>query len=147
MPTLLEDLTSGDSQRIWSSSCAVATLRDTAELDVLAAHLPEIKRATRNIPLGGALFPNDDRLKFAIAKLEYVKNKAGCLCALYPRYLFYNPNKEQEAGNVRILTATGRETWNPNYSCQCTVCGATYSVEEGDHHYTWWQWSVDAPSR
>ncbi len=139
--TLLEDFLSRDAQRIWSASCGVAKLRDVAQLDELSANLPAIRRATKGVELGGALFLNSQHLKFALEKLKFWTQKSGCLCQLYPRYLMFNPQKEQDAGNVQILqTESNQEQWATNYRCQCAVCGAQYSVQEGEYHYTWWQW-------
>jgi hypothetical protein len=143
MNTLLEDITSGDSHRVWSSSCAVITLRDTSELNSLASNLQEIKGKTRNLALGGALFPNSEHLKFALRKLEYHKECVGCLCLLYPEYLMYDPQKEAEAGNVRIESITYIEgKWVDAYTCICTSCGTHFRVEEREYHYTWWGWIV-----
>jgi uncharacterized membrane protein len=100
--TLLEDITSGDATRVWSSSCGIIRLRDTAELDRLAANLPKVLRSTKDLELGGAFFPNAAHLEFALRKLEYYKSHAGCLCRLYPEYLMYNPQEEAKAGHVRV---------------------------------------------
>ncbi len=146
MPTLLEDITSRDPHRIWSGSWGIIKLRDTRELDVLVAHLNEIKRETRGIELGGMLFSNDRALKFALAKLKYVKNRTGCLCALYLLFDHYNPNEEQTAGNIRIVSMTGGDTCYPAYVCECTLCGRTFSVDEAEYHALWWKWT-DAPRK
>ncbi|RYZ85945.1 MAG: hypothetical protein EOP04_14900 [Proteobacteria bacterium] len=138
----LQDITSGDSHRIWKSACAIATLRDIQELELLAAHLPEIEKATKGIDLGGALFPNQKHLEFALHKLRYFKSKAGCLCRLYPDRLMFNPAREQESGNIRILETIRGDQWNDSYACQCAFCGTVFRVEEGEYHYTWWKWEV-----
>jgi hypothetical protein len=144
MATLLEDLTSGDAHRIWASSCAVAKTRDAQVLEMLAAHLAEIKRATKDAELGGMLFPNKEHLKFAIQKIEYFAAKKGCLCRLYPKYLMFNPNTEAAQGNVRILETLDNIDRNRGYQCQCTLCDTRFNVEEGEYHYTWWQWKIAA---
>lgn len=143
MATLLEDLTSGDPTRVWSGTCAVVTLRDADALDALSDHLGDIKRATTGVDLGGALYPNSERLDFAVRKLEYHRDRAGCLCRLYPEYLMYDPRKEEAAGNVQI-EAMSHADWAGEYTCRCTVCGTRYAVEEREYHYTWWGWSVAA---
>lgn len=145
MLPLLDDITSGDAQRIWSGAIAIARLRDPAQLDELSRQLPAIKGATEGVALGGAVFPNKGHLKFAIAKLEFWAANAGCLCALYPSYLFFNPEQEQEAGHVRILSSTiDRDAWSIAYSCGCALCGTHFDVERGEYHYSWWRWSVRA---
>ena len=142
MSTLLEDITSGDAHRIWASTCAIAQLRDARELDVLAAHLPEIEKKTSRIELGGALLPNREHLKFALRKLRYYKSRAGCLCRLYPNYLQFNPADEEEAGNIRIIETVRGNASNDYYVCQCALCETVYHVEEGLYHYTWWGWKI-----
>ncbi len=142
MNALFADITSGDAQKIWASSSAIVALRDAAALDALAAHVLEIRAKTDGIPLGGALMPNSERLKFALRKLDYWREKAGCLCRLYPERLMYDPKREAEAGNVRLLSTTSdAAAWPTTYTCACTLCGANYSVEEGEYHYTWWKWT------
>lgn len=142
MSTLLEDLTSGDAHRIWSSTCAVAKLRDESELDLLCAHLPEIEKKTQGIELGGALFPNSEHVRFALQKLHYYKAKQGCLCRLYPDRLMFDPNQEIEAGNVRLLETIDTNQWSIVRVCQCELCGTVFRVEEGECHYTWWKWNI-----
>ena len=151
MSPLLEDITSCDPMRIWSSACAIIKLRDTPELDRLATHLGEIESATRNVGLGGALFPNSVHLRFALRKLAYHRDHPGCLCRLYPEYLLYNPQQEAATGNVRIDDVTYLDgNWVDAYTCTCLVCGARYRVEERESHYTWWGWKellpADAPA-
>lgn len=140
--SLLEDITSKDPQRIWASACAIRTLRDPQTLALLVAHLDEIKQSTNGVPLGGALRPNASHLAFAIRKLEFVKNQSGCLCSLYTLDDLYDPAKEEQAGNIRILASTSdKETWSSVYECQCCLCQARYHVEQGEYHYTWWAWT------
>jgi hypothetical protein len=141
MSALLEDITSQDPARVWSSSCAIIKLRDFHQLDQLIANLPEIKRKTQNLELGGALFPNREHLNFAIRKLEYYRNQSGCLCRLYPGYLMYDPKKEEEQGNVEIIEVKYVQgNFVDAYRCRCLQCGAEYHVEEREYHYTWWGW-------
>ena len=142
MSTLLDKLTSGDAHQIWESSCAVATLRDPLVLDHLCAHLQGIEKATRGIELGGMLFPNREHLNFALRKLRYYKANAGCLCHLYPERLMFSPAEEEDAGNIRILETVRSSDYNAAYRCQCVLCNAQFRVEEGEYHYTWWQWSL-----
>lgn len=141
MSTLLDKITSGDAHQIWESACAIATLREASELDLLCAHLPDIEKTTRGIDLGGLLFPNREHLNFALRKLRYYKAKAGCLCRLYPERLMFSPAREEEAGNIRILE-TIQSPYNASSRCQCVLCNTVFGVEEGEYHYTWWKWSL-----
>jgi hypothetical protein len=142
MSTLLEKITSGDAHQIWESACAIATLRDTDELDFLSAHLPEIEKTTRDVDLGGALFPNSKHLEFALRKLRYYKAKQGCLCRLYPDHLVFDPSREEKAGNIRMLRTIRNDGWNQSYVCQCVLCETVFQVEEGEYHYMWWAWKI-----
>ena len=147
MNTLLEDITSGDPKLVWSSACAIIKLRDAPTLDRLADHLGEIERQTRSVALGGALFPNREHLRFALRKLAYRRDRAGCLCHLYPEYLLYSPQQEAAAGNVRIDGVTHLDgKWVDAYACTCLVCGVRYRVEEREYHYTWWGWKESVPA-
>ena len=139
--SILSDLTSKDADRIYSGACEVRLLRNREELKMLVEHLSVIRKLTSNIPLGGALYPNIAHLKFAIKKLEFVKYSKDCLCMLYSEDQFYNPEVEQNIGNIRIL-ATKRieDKWVDLYECECLECGANYRVTEGEYHYTWWAW-------
>ena len=139
--TLLEDIMSGVPKRIWSGACALIKLRDTQALDRLAVRLAEIEGVTRDVALGGALFPNNEHLRFALRKLAYHRDRTGCLCRLYPEYLLYHPEQETAAGNARIdgVTYLGGN-WVDAYTCTCLVCGARYRVEERESYYTWWRW-------
>ena len=141
--TLLEDLLSRDPTRIWAASSAVVRLRDPQELDRLAQSVAEIRRETRGVALGGSLYPNAERLRFVLHKLEYHRGRSGCLCRLYPEYLMYDPREEAAAGNVRIEDTIYLEGQRVDaYGCACTVCEARYRVEEREYHYIWWGWTA-----
>ncbi len=115
---------------------ALIRLWDEAELDALATALPEIEQATAGLALGGMIYSNNDTLAFALRRLRYHRDRIGCLCALYPDLLLYDPEKEAAAGNVSVVE-TGRETWR----CECTRCGAVFTVQYGEAHASWWKWT------
>jgi len=142
--SLLEDITSRDPRRIWSSSCAIRTLRDREELAGLANQIDTIRECTKDVPLGGAMRSNSTHLDFAIKKLEFVKSSTDCLCSLYLLDDLYNPVAEAQQGNIRI---TGTILLGPPpgrlvdyYDCECALCKVAYRVEEREYHYTWWSW-------
>lgn len=140
---LLDDITSNDPGRIWSSSCAIRVLRDAEELRHLASRLDEIKRETKGIALGGALRPNSTHLDFAIRKLEFISSSKDCLCMLYLLDDLFDPKKEEKAGNIRITGTTCIDgKWVDHYSCECVLCGKGFQVEEREYHYTWWAWRL-----
>ncbi len=152
MSTLLEDITSCDPMRIWSSACAIIKLRDTPELDRLATHLGEIESATRNVALGGALFPNRVHLRLALRKLAYHRDQHRLPLPAVPGVPAVQPRSRRlQTGNVRIDGVTYLDgDWVDAYTCTCLVCGARYRVEERESHYTWWGWKellpADAPA-
>ena len=129
---MLADLTSRDPARIHTAMWAVIALRDPVELDALAAALPEIEAATEGLDLGGIFYSNNATLKFALRKLRYHRDREGCLCALYPELLLFDPEREAAAGNVR---PAGDELWD------CTACGRRFHVEWGEMHASWWKWT------
>lgn len=143
MNHLLQDITSGDPAKVRSSSCAIIKSRDRRELDDLASKLEAIQEQTKNLSMGGALFPNAEHLKFALRKLEYHRAGTGCLCQLYPDYVFYDPGQEAEEGNVTLESTSYLEDKRVDFHvCRCTACGQRYRVEEREYHYTWWGWKI-----
>lgn len=147
-PTVAEifsDLYSRDADRVIDAMWAIFRLRDADALDTLAAALPGIERATAGLDLGGMVHSNDDTLAFALGKLRHHRDRAGCLCRLYPGHLLYDPEVEAEAGNVRILETRHVEKWLDSYSCECTQCGTLFAVEYGEQHVSWWKWVVAGP--
>lgn len=139
--SIFEDLTSKDSTRIWSGACAIRKLRDKQELSDLAERIEEIREATNDVPLGGALRPNSSHLDFAIKKLEHVRFSPECLCSLYMMDDLFDPNSEAKDGNVQIIgTTLIDEKWVDFYTCRCTSCDARFRVEEREYHYSWWAW-------
>jgi len=143
--SILNDLISGDSHRIWEGACAVRVLRDIDQLRELSRHIAEIDEKTRSVSLGGAFRPNSAHVKFALKKLQFVKESAGCLCRLYAHDEFYNPVQEANDGVVRILSKVEKDGYPDYYLCECCSCGRRYRVSEREYHYTWWQWE-DAES-
>lgn len=138
---ILDDITSRDPQRVIPAMWAIFRLRDATGLDVLAAALPEIEAATAGLELGGIIHSNDETLGFVLAKLRFHRDRAGCLCELYPDHPFYDPEREAEAGYVRILETLYVGRWPDTYRCECAECGARFDVEHGEQHAEWWKWT------
>lgn len=140
LESLLADLLSKDATRIWSSACAVNTCFDRGLLLALSDHMDKIRAATANIALGGALHPNSEHLRNAIARMAFVREKKGCLCALYG--IFDDPTREAEAGRVSIsgTVLVDGGPYVDYYSCACLACGANWKVNEAEYHYTTYSW-------
>ena len=138
--SILEDLTSGDPHRIWSGAHAVRTLREPEELAELAKNISKIRRRTRGVDLGGAFYPNVGHLEFALQKLMFIRDRKGCLCYLYTQNMFYDPEREQEAGHVKIFQEVVLAPYEEDYVCRCLYCGQGFEVERREYHYPWWSW-------
>ncbi|WP_407572115.1 hypothetical protein [Deinococcus altitudinis] len=138
MSSVLADLLSHSNDRVLTSSSLINHTRDSDLLNTLAAALKEIRKATEHLSLGGMLFRNEEHVLQAIRVIE--NHQAGrCFCQVYPGYLFYDPAAEEKAGHVRV-TRSATSGWSMTYECACTICGHTYAVQEGEYHYTWWDW-------
>lgn len=140
--TLLEQLTSKDSQRIWEAACTINKLWDKTVLLELAQHLADIKKQTHAIALGGFFLSNAYHLEHALERLEYVgNNPEACLCYFYPKNLFYQPEKEAEAGHIHIDSCEDfPEVWGSHWQVHCQHCGQQFKIHDGESHYRWWQW-------
>ena len=139
--SLLQDLTSKDPKKIWSACGAIKDLREAHQLNELAQSIEIIKSATTGINLGGALCPNSYHLEFALKKLEHTRQNLGCLCALYPDNMFFDPAKEAKKGHVAVLdTVTIENKWVDYYVCECNICRSKFKVEEREGHFVWWSW-------
>lgn len=135
---LLADLLSHDTHRVWSAACAINVLRDPQALAALAEHLPDIEQATEDLDLGGALFPNSERLRQAVYTLRAQRDGL-CRCWLYPQFLTYDPRQEEKTGDAAVLSSDPPD-WHMDYRCRCNHCGAEYKVEQREGHLTWWKW-------
>jgi hypothetical protein len=138
VPTLREEFLSGDSGRVYRATWEVIHSRDRAVLDPLARSLAVIRAATDGLEMGGALHSNRVSLDHALEKLARVRD-GGCWCADYPGLLLYDPEKEEAAGHVRIVS-TSEPGWSMTFVCACTVCGREFDIQQGDYHYMWWKW-------
>lgn len=105
--------------------------------------------------MAGAFAPNQRFIDFAVVTIEFYKTVGKCPCALFTekfkltkdvfkrkiQYEGFNPNKEAEKGNVKILdTVYIDNNWIDYYLVECEKCTAHYKVEEREGHYTFWSW-------
>ena len=141
---LLQDLLSGDATRIHASACRVAVTFDQALLDALAPHADRIEHACAGVTLGGALLANQVHLQAALQRLRYWQAQAGCLCTLTPTYLFFDPRKLIEQGQMRLLSVGDAEDgWGECHHVACTQCGQYWQATDREYHYPWWEWKAD----
>lgn len=139
--SILDKFTSKNPQEIWSASCEVAKCNSLELLDSLAVDIKTIESSTKGIDLGGGLCPNSYHLEFALKKLRYVEQRAGCLCSLYPEYMFFNPIDEEKSCSIAITETVQIDgKWIDYYRCKCSKCHTSYKVEERDGHFTFWSW-------
>lgn len=129
---------SGDRRRVLSAVWTVVRSREGKELDPLVNVLPKIRRATDCLDLGGMLHSNRLNLDHALEKIEHYRD-GQCWCASYPGLLLYEPEAEERAGHVTILS-TSEPGWEMTYVCRCEVCQQEFDVKQGNYHYMWWEW-------
>jgi len=136
---ILADITSRDTHKVWSSACEIISLsQDPHKILPLIKHLEEIKEKTKALNMGGAFAPNQRFIDYAIRILEFHRDSSACTCNLYTGYDRSDPNKEAQAGHIEILNTTSEG--NYFYNVICKKCGQKFKVEEGEYHYTWWDW-------
>lgn len=138
MTALLDDFLSGDRSRVIHALWQTISSRDPGELDPLVAALPRIRRKAGALDLGGMIYSNNGHLEHALTKIEQYRD-GKCWCAAYPGILTNDPRKEEAAGHI-VIRSTSEPGWSMTYDCECTVCGQEFDVEQGDHHFTWWNW-------
>lgn len=145
MTTLLDDFLSGDRSRVMPAVWETIHSRDPETLDPLVDALPRLRRAAAQLDLGGAIYSNNGHFEHALSKLEQYRD-GKCWCAVYPGQLTHDPRKEETRGHILILS-TSEPGWSMTYLCECTVCGQQFDIEQGDHHFTWWNWVPRGPKR
>ncbi|HDS1037260.1 TPA: hypothetical protein QDZ42_000243 [Stenotrophomonas maltophilia] len=138
---LLQDLLSADASRIHASACRVAVLFDRPLLQMLAPHAERIEQACSGVRLGGALVANQIHLQAALQRLRHVRDPAGCLCALFPSYLFFDPRRMIEAGHVCLLElGQADDGWGARHRVACQHCGQAWDASDREYHAPWWEW-------
>jgi hypothetical protein len=140
---ILENITSRDPHKVWSSSCEIISLcQDRTRIFPFIEHLPEIKKQTVGLDMGGAFAPNQRFVDFAIRVIEFHRDSSACTCNLYPEHESIDPRREAEKGNIEILGVSHIEgKWVDYYSAVCKKCRQKFKITERDYHYTWWGWS------
>ena len=144
---LLQDLLSRDASRIHAAGSQLARSFSTPTLEALAPHAERIEKACQGVQLGGALVRNDVHLNAALRRLHHWRERRGCLCALYPHYLFFKPQSLIAQGQVRLLErGTADDGWGERHRVACTGCGRHWDATDREYHYPWWEWTpVERP--
>ena len=107
---LLQDLLSRDATRVADAAHVVARLFSVSSLDALSAHVDLIEQRCQGIALGSMLISNEAHLEAALQRLRYWQAREGCLCALYPSYVFFSPEPLLEQGHVQLRARAKRRT-------------------------------------
>ncbi len=156
---ILQDIISRDTHKVWGASCEIiSNAHNYEKIKPLVNHLPLIKEKTINLNMGGAFAPNQRFIDFAIKIIEFYKEQKECPCSLYTekykltndvvdrelQHESFNPKKEEEKGNVRIInTVLINEKWIDYYLVECLKCQTQFKVKEREGHYMFWYWSKD----
>lgn len=135
---LLDEILSGDSHKVWSSSCAIMKLSQNEErIKEFVPYLNEIKTKTANLNLGGTIAPNDRFVKKVIKVLEHYRTGGGCSCCLLDGN--DDPNN-YETIDIQETVNYKDSNWVDFYIVECKKCNQKYKVCEREYHYTWWDW-------
>lgn len=139
---IIEAITSRDTTKVWCASCAIISLsQDEVRIRQLILYLPEIKKKTEGLAMGGMFASNQRLIDFAIKTIEFYRDSLACSCILYTGLETFDPIKELEKGNILIMDTVRIESrWIDFYVVACQKCKQTYKVIERDYHYTWWGW-------
>lgn len=153
---IIENITSRDTYKVWEAACEIINSgQDYDTIAPLIEYLPVIKNSTAGLDMGGAFALNQRFIDFAITTIEFHAVSKKCPCALFTekfrltndlvkreiQYEGFNPNKETEKGNVKILEIVYIDNnWIDYYIVECAKCTAHYKVEEREGHFMFWIW-------
>lgn len=140
---IINDMLSGDADKIWSASCAICSLSQNHDKVMeLVPYKEKMDYATRNIELGGAIALNHRFLKKAFEVMEVHEEGKECPCILLGGDS--NPNHLLEDGYIELLDVVcfSNSGYIDYYVIRCNRCKKLYKVEEREYHFTWWKWQV-----
>ncbi len=160
---ILRDIISRDTHKVWIASCEIIDNgHNYKKVKPLISYLPLIKEKTVGLNMGGGFAPNQRFIDFAIKIIEFYRDKKECPCSLYTekyrmtndivdrelQYECFNPNKEVEKGNVKIIETKliDKSKYVDYYYVECVKCKTRFNVQEREGHYMFWHWNkiVDA---
>lgn len=135
---LLEEILSGDPQKVWASSCAIMRLsQDDARIKQFVPYVEEIKAKTKNLEMGGLLASNNRFVKKIIDILEHYKKCTSCSCCLLDGC--DNPNNYSTI-DIKEVVNIRDSNYVDYYKVECKKCKQKYIVYEREYHFTWWEW-------
>ncbi|WP_314648776.1 hypothetical protein [uncultured Microbacterium sp.] len=71
---------------------------------------------------------------------------SGCPCDQYPGSDRTDPNDEERAGRVRIVS-TSEPGWSMTYEVECVACARRFRVTQVDGPALHWRWVPRAEKR
>lgn len=138
---IIENITSRDTHRVWSSACEIISLGQGREKILpLIEYLPDIIEKTKGLKMGGIFAPNQRFVDFAIRTIEFHRDSQSCSCTLFTEH-GVDPHKEVEKGNIESSeTVYEQGNWVDYYLANCRKCGQKFKIIERESHYMWWAW-------
>lgn len=140
---LLRSLGSGDYGVLRTAAATIALTREAALLDDLAAQLPYVEVARARYNTAPKWIRERYELDFVLRKLRHWRDQSGCLCQLYPYWMYYRPDREVASGHLRPLaTGSAEGGWGDTLDGACTACGREWRCTDREYHAPWWEWTA-----
>ncbi|MCW1887422.1 hypothetical protein OKA04_21980 [Luteolibacter flavescens] len=137
---LARALDSPDPGVVLEAAHAIRHEWDRAVLRALAEVGGRLQKRLPEMEFDGALRANRTHVETALKRIRLAMTDR-CLCAAYLTEDLYNPEREAEAGRVRLLEfIVVPEEYTTRSRCECMACGDIFTVEEREYHYSWWIW-------
>lgn len=135
---------SGDAHKVWIASCEICSLSQNHEkIMKFMPYVRKMRRATKNIELGGLFAPGSRFLKQVFRIFDFHKKMKECPCGLLGEDS--NPKHLVEDGYFQLLqdtVSTSHAFGEGHYIVRCKRCQQLYNVEAREYHYTWWDWQA-----
>jgi len=127
----LADFLSGNPHRILDACGVVIAMTTKDDLRYLANNRSEIEKATAPVDLGGGIISGETHLKQALRKLRVIAENRDCLCSIYDKWPFSNPEQEAAKAAVKILKKqVFKHKYYTIYTCECSACGQLFEVTD-----------------
>jgi hypothetical protein len=133
-------LTSTDADSILRDAHEIRNSWDFDKLRGLSSQAEALEKRLPKLSFGGALRLNRTYVESAIERIRLCVS-GSCLCEMYLKDEMYDPERESEAGRIKILKKViNKEKMQTEIDCECKACGQTFHAEDRQYHYTWWEW-------